>query len=220
MLEKREGLMSPENARRKEIGQERRERTRQKLLQAAARVIAERGERKATIDDFVQAADVARGTFYNYYATRDELVDDLWAQIGRDPFRDIQTACHGIQDPAERLVAFTRMVLGCAMRDATWGWLVYSLSDVGETINKDLLAFPYPDLAAGRAAGRFVFHDFASASDLVVGTVRTALHALLGESRSPDYIHAICVLILLALGVSPEEARALPSKPLPMLATE
>ncbi len=49
--------------RRQEIGLERRERTRQKLLMAAARVVAELGEKKSTIDDFIQAAGVARGKF-------------------------------------------------------------------------------------------------------------------------------------------------------------
>ena len=210
--------MSLENARRKEIGLERRERTRQKMLQAAARVIAERGEKKATIDDFIQAAGVARGTFYNYYATRNDLVDDLWAQIGRNPFRDVQVACRCIRDPAERIVAFTRMVLECAMRDPAWGWLVYSLSVDGESINEDLLAFPRPDLAAGHADGRFVFDDLASANDLVVGTVRTALRALLGESRGQHYIQSICVLLLRALGLPSAEATALSKGPLPALA--
>jgi AcrR family transcriptional regulator len=177
----------PPDNRRRDIGLRRRERTRQKLLDAAARVVADLGEEKATIDDFIQAAGVARGTLYNYYSTRAELLDDLWRSIGKNPFRRIHLACHQLTDPAERLATEARMVLKCAAASPAWGWLVFALSADAESINEDLLAYPRPDLEAGRRAGRFVFDDLASASDLVVGTVRTAIRATLSERRSENY---------------------------------
>jgi AcrR family transcriptional regulator len=90
----------PTNVRRREIGAERRERTRQKLVMAAARVVAEPGENKANIDDFIKAAGVARGTFYNYYSTRELLLADLWARVGRNPLLEIQHAC---RTPSNRI---------------------------------------------------------------------------------------------------------------------
>lgn len=204
-------------ARRKEIGQERREKTRQKLLASAARVVAERGEKKATIDDFIQAAGVARGTFYNYYSTRNDLLDDLWAQIGRDPFRAIQQACADIEDHAERLVARARLVLACALDDPTWGWLIYALSADAETVNSDLMDYPRPDLQAGLAAGRFRFADIDSASDLIVGAVRTALRATLGDTRPDGYAEALGTLLLRAVGIPCDEADLLAMRPLPSL---
>ena len=202
--------------RRKEIGQERRERTRIRLLAAAAQVLAEHGEQKATIDDFIQAAGVARGTFYNYYQTRGEILDDLWAEIGRDPFVGIQKACASIKDPAERLVTKTRLVLKTAQDNSTWGWVVFALSLDITTVNADLLAFPRPDLEDGLRKGRFKFDDIHAAKDLVVGACRTALHALLTEERSEDYPRALSALMLRSLGISATEAQALVKRPLPM----
>jgi len=200
--------------RRKEIGQERRERTRAKLLAAAAQVLAEHGEQKATIDDFIQAAGVARGTFYNYYQTRGQILDDLWAEIGRDPFVGIQKACASIKDPAERLVAKTRLILKTAQANSTWGWVVLALSLDITTVNADLLAFPRPDLEEGLRKGRFKFDEIDAAKDLVVGACRTALHALLIEERSEGYAQAISALMLRSLGVSATEAQSLVKRPL------
>lgn len=201
--------------RRKEIGVERRERTRAKLLAAAAQVLAEHGEKKATIDDFIEAAGVARGTFYNYYQTRGQILEDLWAEIGRDPFITIQNRCAPIEDPAERLIATARLVLKTAQDNSTWGWMVFALSLDITTVNADLLTFPRPDLEEGLRKGRFKFDDIHAAKDLVVGVCRTALHALLIEKRPVDYPQAISALMLRSLGISSAEAQALVKRPLP-----
>lgn len=201
--------------RRQEIGFERRERTRQRLLEGAARVLAECGEHRATIDDFIQAAGVARGTFYNYYQTGEEILADVWSEIGRNPFLEIELACKGIEDPAERLIAKTRLVLERTSRNATWGWVVYALSADASTINADLLRFPRPDLEDGRRSGRWVIEDVSAATDLIVGTVRSAMHAILREQHSATYSYEICVHLMRALGLTIADARRVMAKPLP-----
>lgn len=202
--------------RRKEIGLERRERTRARLLAAAAQVLAEHGEKKATIDDFIQAAGVARGTFYNYYQTRDEILDDLWAEVGRNPFQVIQQICAPIVDPAERLAAKTRLILKTAQGNNMWGWVVFALSLDITTVNPDLLGFPKPDLDEGFQKGRFKFNDIQAATDLIVGACRSALHALLIEERSNDYPAALSAMLLRSLGISATESQLLIRQPLPI----
>lgn len=204
-------------ARRQEIGLERRERTRLRLLNAAARVLAEHGEEKATIDDFVRAAGVARGTFYNHYRAIGELIDDLWLHIGHDPFVAIQKTCAPIESPAERLAAKARLVLRVAEQDKTWGWVVYSLSRGDTTVNEELLGYPRPDLEDGLHRGEFRFDDLVAATDLVVGSLRSALHALLSEERSSDYAGALCELLLRALGVRTAKARRIAHRAPPPL---
>src|SRR6267142_177728 len=76
-----------------EIGERRRARMRARLIASAARVIADRGDKKATIDDFIKEAKVARGTFYNHFARREDLLEALWSTIGHDPFAEILLAC-------------------------------------------------------------------------------------------------------------------------------
>ncbi|WP_373051308.1 TetR/AcrR family transcriptional regulator [Thalassovita aquimarina] len=59
---------------RTRVGQERRERMRTRLIEAATLVFAERGPEAAQIDHVIQQAGVSRGTFYNYFRTTDELL--------------------------------------------------------------------------------------------------------------------------------------------------
>src|SRR5689334_20938358 len=112
------------STRRAEIGRERRARMRGRLLEAAARVMANQHGDSATIDTFIRAAGVARGTFYNHFKTREQLLDALWTSMGHDPFLDIQNACKDLADPVERFAAMTRLVLLGATQEPTWGWLV------------------------------------------------------------------------------------------------
>jgi AcrR family transcriptional regulator len=53
----------------------RRERTRQELLDAAVRVLADKGVSATKIADIAAAADVGVGTFYLYFPTKDALFD-------------------------------------------------------------------------------------------------------------------------------------------------
>ena len=200
--------------RRAEIGRERRERTRNKLLEAAARVIAARGEDNARIEDFINQAGVARGTFYNYFLTREELIDSLWTYLGKTPFQRIQDLCATLADPAERITAELRLVVAQAAADPTWGWLVYSMSGQ-RTVNDDLQSYPSTDLRAGMTAGRFHFEDFEVARDLVVSAARTALRVQLEGRGSASYVKGMCLVLLLALGLRQDEARDLSHRPPP-----
>lgn len=47
---------------------------RDELVEAAAAVFARKGVEAATVDDVVREAGVAKGTFYLYFTTRDEIV--------------------------------------------------------------------------------------------------------------------------------------------------
>lgn len=55
-----------------------RERTRAAIVDAAVTVIAEKGLEAASIDELMNTAGMARGTFYNYFQSRDEVV---WAVV-------------------------------------------------------------------------------------------------------------------------------------------
>jgi AcrR family transcriptional regulator len=50
---------------------------RQELLDAGLRVFRERGVKRATVDDITAAADVAKGTFYLYFDSKDRLFEAL-----------------------------------------------------------------------------------------------------------------------------------------------
>lgn len=193
---------------RSNVAAERRARTRENLIAAAARVVSELGEARARIDDFIAAAGISRGSFYNYYSTREELLDDLWARFGSEPFHDIQQISKHITDPAERFAIEAQLILQRAARDPVWGWLVYSMSSTNK-VPQDLLSFPRPDLLIGHRQGRFQFSNLDCANDLVVSALRRALLGILEQQRDEEYGSGIIELLLRALGLGSKEAEAI-----------
>ncbi|MBZ0286874.1 MAG: TetR/AcrR family transcriptional regulator; helix-turn-helix transcriptional regulator [Anaerolineae bacterium] len=55
---------------------------RQQILDAAVRVFAEKGFQRATTKDIAEAADIAEGTIYNYFESKDQLLSEILARIG------------------------------------------------------------------------------------------------------------------------------------------
>lgn len=196
---------------RSDVAAERRNRTREKLIAAAARVVSELGEARARIEDFAAAAGISRGSFYNHYSTREELLADLWARVGSEPFHDIQRQSHSIEDTAERLATEARLILQRAMQDPVWGWVVYSLSAT-DKVPQDLLSFPRRDLVIGHHEGRFQFPNLDCAVDMVVSALRRALRATLEEARDGEYAAGLIQMLLLALGLNRDEARAIAAR--------
>src|SRR6476469_11062619 len=87
----------------------RKARTRQALIDAAVRLIAEgRGDR-ASIQEITEAADIGFGSFYNHFDSKEQLfrtaseeVLERWGQM-------IDRACSGITDPAELFAVSLRI---------------------------------------------------------------------------------------------------------------
>lgn len=68
--------------------QERSERTRRKLVRAAAELFDRHGFAKATLDDISRAAGVTKGALYFHFTSKDELADAVQAH-GRDMLNEL-----------------------------------------------------------------------------------------------------------------------------------
>ena len=51
--------------------------TRQRLLESAWQLFSERGYDDTTVEDITEAADVAKGTFFNYFDTKEAIADQI-----------------------------------------------------------------------------------------------------------------------------------------------
>lgn len=63
---------------------ERNEETRQRLFDAATKVVGKQGYAEASVARITELAGVAQGTFYNHFENRQELLDQLLPTIGID----------------------------------------------------------------------------------------------------------------------------------------
>ena len=198
----------------------RRERTRAKLMEAALLVFGERGAEAIVIDEVTQLAKVARGTLYNYFRGNQDLLDAVAYEAGDEMMRLIDPVVRSHSDPAERVSDGIRLWLllcrdyprlGAFLRRA--GYLVLS--------NNSLVRDYLPrDLAAGIRSGRFLVSDPRLAFDLATGPVLAATSTLLSEEVPADYPDRIATGVMLALGIEPNEAQRIASRPLGHVAAE
>jgi AcrR family transcriptional regulator len=80
----------------------RKEKTRQDLLAAAKRVLADKGYHNTKIADIAFAADIGVGTFYLYYPTKEALFLELVEDTARALKEEIDQARATVDDPVEK----------------------------------------------------------------------------------------------------------------------
>ena len=94
----------------------RKARTRQALIDAAVRLIAEgRGER-ASIAEITEEADIGFGSFYNHFDSKEQLFGTASGELLEQWGQVIDRACGDISDPAEVFTVSLRISGGWAGR--------------------------------------------------------------------------------------------------------
>jgi AcrR family transcriptional regulator len=72
--------------------------TRQKLLDAARAVFAERGLDLARIDEITERADVGKGTFYNHFGSKKKIIHETMRCMLSELVETVERRCHGITE--------------------------------------------------------------------------------------------------------------------------
>lgn len=80
---------------------ERAEIVKRRLFEAAVAVVGEHGYSGATVSRITGLAQVAQGTFYNYFPNRQDLLDQLLPTLGQEMLLFIRDRVHGIEDQME-----------------------------------------------------------------------------------------------------------------------
>jgi AcrR family transcriptional regulator len=79
--------------------------TQRALLDAAVKVIGSEGYADASIAKITQQAEVAQGTFYNYFGSQQELFDQLLPLIGQRLIERIRESRRQREEPLDRELA-------------------------------------------------------------------------------------------------------------------
>ena len=188
----------------------RKARTRQALIDAAARLIAEGPGEGASIQEITEKADIGFGSFYNHFTSKAQLFQLASAEVLERWGQMIDHACTAITDPAEVFAVSFRISgrLGWTHPDVArflTGIEIHPGAKIGE------------DIKAGQAAGCFTIPDAEVALSAVAGALLGLLRqhqqhpGRLDEGAVDQFAEAVLRL----LGVPAPEAARLAGLPLP-----
>ncbi len=182
--------------------------TRDALLNAARSLLVSRSMDALSVDEIVERADLARGTFYNYVPDKDALERELASQSRARIEGEIARVNEGVIDPAQRIArAFLSVLhLGItAPQEATaMRRLFPRATDPAAPINSGVRR----DAAEGMAQGRIV----ATSEDVVVAYVMGVFTAGLNRAldlpagRVRQFAQGLGTILLHGLGLKRAEA--------------
>ncbi len=225
-----EEVQAPIVSEKESRGARRKRETRQRLLQAAFQLMAERGRDAVAINEITETADVGFGSFYQHFESKEAiyavLIDEFFEQFG--DALDLLT--QDIEDPAEVIAACIRHTILRAQREPLWGRFLVREGLSALVMWRGLGVRLLRDIRRGIAAGRFTAPDplmafiavgasvlGAICADQEVGAEQTALLEAMGLQLSEVPERAAATL-LHTLGVPYAEALAIAQRPLPAFA--
>jgi AcrR family transcriptional regulator len=191
--------------RRAEIGLEKRTRTRAAILEAARACYAAPKAAPVTVDAVMQAAGLAKGTFYVHFADLAALETELGETLTDELDRRLQPARLAADHPLTRLATAVTVLLHDLARSPAQARLVARAASAIPDVVNAMQAHLRQDLADAHAAGELAL-PVELAARIVTAISRQAAQDL-AENRIdgralPDIVRAT----VRAIGCTPREA--------------
>lgn len=183
-----------------------RARMRSRLMVAARAVMARKGIEGTAINDITDEAQVAFGSFYNYFSSKEE--------VARAVFVDDVKAIADLLDrnrPAEENIVLIlslniQWTLRHAVTDPIWGWfLIHTAASVGDLM-ENMTDRLQRDIRSGVKSGHFCSSDVPTNADAIIGGALRILRQILEGRRPVAAIDQFVAFTLRGLGVEQDEA--------------
>ena len=194
-----------------------RERTRVQLVDAALRVIARKDAAALSILELAHEALVSHGTVYNYFRTREEIVDAVALRLADDLAEKQSQMFAGLEGGAVHLTLAVRSFVLRAAEDRAWGLVFLRVSAAAARLGHTVTRRTLGNLRLGLKAGTFRYQSEAAALDLVFGTTLAGMRTVLDGRAGPGHDRAIAYTVLRGLGATHSEAERLVARPFPGL---
>ncbi|MGW7525797.1 TetR/AcrR family transcriptional regulator [Streptomyces sp. NPDC054783] len=200
--------------------QRRRAETRQALVRATRKLLADSGDTSAGIRTIAELADVGFGSFYNHFTCKPDLFEAAVADALEEFARAVDRHLCGVDDLAERLAGGMRLSAHMA---GSYPEIMRILchSELGRICaGRGLAPRARHDVEQGMASGRFTVVDPMIALTALNGSL-LALLQLWFDQPEANRDHAaggMAEMLLHMLGLSADEARDLAPRPLPAAA--
>ena len=200
---------------RTRVGRERRARTRANILAAAFELFDARGIDKVTVDDIRDAAGLARGSFYNYFSTYEDMLKAMAAQIADQLNREQSLLFDPLADPAERICRNIQYSIHRLASDRSCSGVVVRVTPLVGALTPHMRAHAESAMAAAIDSHAIAVPAVGPAMDLGLGLVVMMLRRAMTEGLAASDIATAGLLLLRAMGVPEARAREIADQPLP-----
>jgi AcrR family transcriptional regulator len=192
-----------------------RERTRKKILEAAFGLIGNEKGLTVRIEEICAAAQISRGTFYNYFTSLERLFEVLAIELSHDLNRALVSTWDETLSHAEGANAAIQHYLNYARRDPAWAWAMVHLSAFGPTFGAEAWEACYRSIEKGIEAGEFDVPNATVGRDLMTGTVLATVRTTLRSGGGRLQSRIVAYHLLRAFGVPDARAKEIADHPLP-----
>jgi AcrR family transcriptional regulator len=196
----------------------RKARTRQALIDAACRIMADRGVADVSIQQITDAADVGFGSFYNFFPDKARLFEAALQQVLDEYGALIDSVTDSTEDPAEVVAIAIKMMGQLVSVNPEMARIFVRTGDSSLVWPSGIAARALRDIERGVSAGRFNVTNAYSALAMLAGGLFGLLQmqvvlddSVLGE----DVSSALAEQVLRGLGVPDSDAARIASLPLP-----
>jgi AcrR family transcriptional regulator len=184
----------------------RRARTRSALMAAGQHLFATRPLESVSIDDIASAADIAKGSFYNYFNDKEGLASAIIEHVQADCEHHIGLANENIADPAHRMARAMAVVVIYAHDHPDRVQAMLALSERRRDIEAPLNAGLTRDVREGLQGGQFSGLSVQSGVLVAQGLISVAVDFLQSQEAkgaAAAVVREIGAALLRALGVDP-----------------
>lgn len=176
---------------------EKRERVRESLRDVGREFFARYGIRKTTISELTDAAGIGKGTFYQFYDSKEELYVDILAQYREEAVpRFLKNSFEAHDDPEEAIVTFLELSMDEIESDPFIQQIIAEdeldmlqaehLKEELETGRERDIAYILPYIEEWYADGRVIGPDPETIVDVLDAVTYLTLHKEdIGEDRYP-----------------------------------
>jgi len=187
-------------------------RTRRLLLDAGRTLIASKGVAGLRIQEITEHADIALGSFYNYFGSKEELLEAVITESLSDLASAVITDVDDDTDPAEVVALANLRVIRLAYDEPDFARLIVNIGHSEALFGHAV--HPHARIAVERGIknGRFVVADIEVLLTAVIGGAFALIREIL-DGRHGEHAHkAFARHVLAALGVPAGEAESIVEK--------
>jgi len=179
--------------------------TRVDLIRAAGELIAERGLDGLRVGDITDRANVAFGTFYNQFKTKDDVVEAVIAEALVGLAQSIEDS-PAFADPAVAVVASTRAIVRIAYDDPGLARLLINLEQAESRFARIIRPQAGAMLERGVTSGVFRITDLPTVLTMSIAAAFEVIRGVV-DGRLGEGADLTCAEVLLRIaGMDPIDA--------------